>query len=84
MNDQYTGSRLERDLAAGSRDALYRAMSYAVRHGGPPIAGAADDRANLEAQRAGVLSWLRAQADPATLVREYEEYCERWSPAFKD
>lgn len=84
MTDPFAGSLLDQDLTGSARDALYRAISYVARRGGPQLAGAADDLANLQAQRAGMLAWLAAQADLAQLVRDYAEYRERWSPVFKD
>lgn len=84
MSSPLPDSLLYRDLTEGARDAMYRAMSYVALRGGPPISGPADDLANLRAHRAGMLGWLQAQPDLATLVQEYLEYRERWSPVFKD
>lgn len=67
-----------------NRDAMYRAMSYIARSGGPKIAGPVDDRANLKAQRGAMTAWLQAQRDIQRLTQDYEKYRERWSPVFKD
>lgn len=77
-------SRLQQDLSGGGRDTTYRAMSFIARRGGPRLVGAAGDAANLDAQRAGMLSWLQSQPDPAALANDYLRHCEQWSPIFRD
>jgi hypothetical protein len=77
-------SNLYKDLISDLRDAMYCAMTYITRCGGPSIAGPADDLVNLQANRETMLEWLLAQRGKDKIVEEYAEYKERWSPVFMD
>lgn len=84
MSFELSGSSLYQDLLSRSRDPMYRAMCYIARQGGPKIVGPADDLVNLKAHRGAMIAWLRVQDNLQTLVQDYGEYRERWSPFFKD
>ena len=77
-------SSLYEDLRANSQDAMYRAMSYITRCGGPSIVGSPDDVANLVASRGPIIAWLLERQDKDKIVEEYAEYRRRWSPIFPD
>lgn len=80
MSAGLQGSRLARDLHLDHRDALYRALTFLARHGGPPVAG--DTLAELAAQRQKALDWLNGRDDGASLVAAYEAFTRNWSPVF--
>jgi hypothetical protein len=75
---------LQQDLDGGGRDATYRAMSFIARSGGPRISAAAGEFAELNAQRADMLAWLKAQPGLVVLAADYVRYCEQWSPIFRE
>jgi hypothetical protein len=77
-------SELYRDLMTDARDSLYRAMTYLYRYGGPSIEGPSDQLANLQANRAKMISWLESQKDRKWIAVEYIEFKQRWSPIFPD
>lgn len=82
--DEYSNSSLYLDLTADSRDAMYRAMSYIQRCGGPSIVGSADDLLDLRVNRARHLDWLSGRQGVARIIGEYEEFRKRWSPVYTD
>ncbi len=82
MNTAAPDSRLARDLVGTSHDARYRALSYLAAHGGPAIAGGADDVARLRTQADAALAGLQLDARRGVLIAGYDEYCDRWSPVF--
>lgn len=75
-------SRLYRDLHLDHRDAMYRAMTFIARHGGPPVPG--DEKETLAAYREQARDWLLAQEDPGNLLAAYERFVQTWSPVFPD
>lgn len=77
-------SALHDDLTGKSHDAIYRAMSFIAKQGGPQIDGSVDDFENLVAHRACMLAWLQAHHEPTTLANGYLAFRDRWSPIFKD
>jgi hypothetical protein len=75
-------SRLYGDLHRDHRDAMYRAMTFIERQGGPPLAG--DTTEVLVAHRERALTWLLLQPEPGDLLAAYESFAERWSPVFPE
>lgn len=75
-------SRLYQDLHLDHRDAMYRAMTFIERQGGPPLPG--DRLEMLTAQRAVALDWLRAQRPAGELLAAYERFVRLWSPVFPE
>jgi hypothetical protein len=72
-----------KDLLEGSKDDVYRALSFAARRGGPPLpegeeledwADAIDDTEK----------WLQGQIDLESIDDDYREFRKRWSPVFGD
>jgi hypothetical protein len=82
--DVWIHSSLYGDLSSGSRDSLYRAISYIQRCGGPSISGSHDDLSDLCANRARYLNWMMRRQDADRIIREYEEFRKRWSPFYID
>jgi hypothetical protein len=75
---------LHTDLTSGSRDSLYRAVSYVQQCGGPSLFGPADNLANLMKAGQKALQWLSERQDEDSLVDEYKGFLRRWSPIFLD
>ena len=75
-------SRLYQDVHLDHRDAMYRAMTFIARRGGPHPPG--DSKAALIRHRAPAMDWLLAQGEPGDLLAAYERFLERWSPVFPD
>ena len=75
-------SRLYRDVHLDHRDAMYRAMTFIARRGGPSLPG--DSKQALIAHRERARDWLLAEEEPSDLVAGYEHFLERWSPVFRD
>ena len=75
-------SRLFQDLYLDHRDAMYRAMSFIERHGGPAVTG--DTKEILVAHRGRARDWLCAHTDTGNLSKAYERFLENWSPVFRD
>lgn len=76
------GSRLYQDLSLDHHDALYRAMTFIARRGGPTLPG--DTMAVLTAHREPAQAWLLAQKEPGEILLAYERFLQRWSPVFVD
>ena len=74
---------LERDLRAGSRDGLYRALSYLERCGAP-VASAPPEVERMRIEAATALDWLAGRDDRLQIAGDYETFLERWSPLFQD
>jgi hypothetical protein len=75
-------SRLYKDLYLDHRDAMYRALTFIERQGGPAVSG--DTKEALMSQRDLARDWLFAQTAPQRLLREYEQFAKNWSPVFPD
>ena len=75
-------SRLYQDVNIDHRDAMYRAMTFIARRGGPLLPG--DAKEVLIAHRERARNWLLAQEEPGDLLTAYECFLERWSPVFLD
>ena len=75
-------SRLYQDLHLDHRDAMYRAMTFIARRGGPCPPG--DSKEALIGHRGPARDWLLAQEEPSDLLAAYERLLERWSPVFPD
>lgn len=75
---------LYEELQAQSHDAMYRAMSYLTRCGGPSIKGSPDDVANLIASRRPMLAWLGQRHDKDKIVEGYAEFRRTWSPIYPE
>lgn len=75
-------SRLYQDVHLDHRDAMYRAMTFIARQGGPPLPG--DTKEVLAAHREHARDWLLAQEDPGDLLSSYERFVQIWSPVFLD
>lgn len=75
-------SWLYRDLHLDHRDAMYRAMTFIARQGGPLVPG--DAKETLAAHREQARDWLLAQEDPGDLLVAYERFVQSWSPVFSD
>lgn len=75
-------SRLYRDLHLDHRDAMYRAMTFIARNGGPPVPG--DAKEALAAHRERARDWLLAREAPGDLLADYESFVQTWSPVFPD
>jgi hypothetical protein len=84
MSTDLLASALAADLAGGSRDGMYRALTYLAARGGPAIDGPADDIAALRLQADRALAWLRAEPQATSPADAYATYRDRWSPVFKD
>lgn len=76
------GSRLYKDLHLDHRDAMYRAMVFIARQGGPPLSG--DAREALVAHRGRARDWLSAQGNHRDLFADYERFLQAWNPIFRD
>lgn len=79
---EFMKSRLHEDLYLDHRDAMYRALSFIERRGGPALTG--DTREILVNSRDRAREWLEAQSDSAGLSKAYEQFVETWSPVFHD
>ena len=75
-------SRLYQDIYLDHRDAMYRAMTFIARRGGPRLPG--DAKKVLFAHRERARDWLLAQEEPGDLLTAYERFLERWGPVFQD
>lgn len=75
-------SRLYQDLDLDHHDAMYRAMTFIARRGGPRPPG--DTREALAAHRALARDWLLAQEEPGDLLADYDRFVQLWSPVFPD
>lgn len=75
-------SLLYQDLHRDHRDAMYRAMTFAARRGGPPLPG--DTREALTAHRQRAQTWLLTREDPEDLLLAYERFVLTWSPIFAE
>lgn len=75
-------SRLRRDLYLDHRDAMYRAMTFIARRGGPHLPG--QTKEDLVTHRQEACDWLLAQEDPGELLDEYDHFWQSWSPIFPD
>jgi hypothetical protein len=75
-------SQLYQDLDLNHRDAMYRAMTFIARRGGPPPPG--DKKDVLTAHRARARAWLLAQEEPGDLLAIYESFRRSWNPVFLD
>lgn len=75
-------SRLYQDLSLNHRDAMYRAMTFIARRGGPSLPGDAKDV--LTAHRERARDWLLAQEEPNDLFAAYERFLQSWNPVFLD
>ncbi|MCI0535976.1 MAG: hypothetical protein L0Z50_12190 [Verrucomicrobiales bacterium] len=73
-------SRLYQDLDLDHRDAMYRAMTFVARHGGPPLPG--DTKELLQAHRDEAKNWLLAQERVGVLLAAYEHFVQHWDPVF--
>jgi hypothetical protein len=77
-------SPLYLDLSGDHHDAMFCAMSYVVRQGGPALVGSPADTAALRANRARMLAWLSAQPNRDALVAGYPAFKTAWSPVYPD
>ena len=75
-------SRLHEDLYLEHRDAMYRALTFIERRGGPALTG--DTMEILVNSRDRSREWLDAQNDRADLLKAYDQFVETWSPVFLD
>ena len=82
-SDVSAGGLLE-ELQSNSHDAMYRAMSYIRRCGGPSITGSPDDVANLIASRTTILAWLAERHDKEKITDGYSSFKSIWSPVYSD
>lgn len=74
--------RLYEDLYLEHRDAMYRALTFIERRGGPALTG--DTREILVNSRDRSREWLDAQSDRADLLKAYDQFVATWSPVFLD
>jgi hypothetical protein len=73
-------SRLYQDLYLNHRDAMYRAMTFIARRGGPPLPG--DAKEVLTAHRERARDWLLAQEELTYFLAAYERFLQSWNPVF--
>jgi hypothetical protein len=76
------GSRLYQDLYLDHRDAMYRAMVFIAKQGGPALPG--DAKEVLIAHRETARDWLLAQREQGDLLAAYARFLRLWSPVFPD
>jgi hypothetical protein len=75
-------SRLYQDVNLDHRDAMYRAMTFIERRGGPKLPD--HTKEDLIAHREQARDWLLGQLQPGDLLTAYDLFVERWSPVFPD
>ncbi|MFN4079875.1 MAG: hypothetical protein ACK4NS_03150 [Saprospiraceae bacterium] len=75
-------TQLYQDLYQNSREAMYRAMSFIEKQGGPPLSGTT--KKALKAHRPQAAKWLKTQANHASINETYVEFVRIWSPIFPD
>lgn len=67
--------RLYQDVYLDHRDAMYRAMTFIARRGGPRLPG--DAKEVLIADRDRAPDWMLAQEEPGDLFTAYKCFWER-------
>jgi hypothetical protein len=83
---QKPDSLLQRDLTSDSRDAIYRALSFIARNGGPKVPVGMLNLAQWKQAARPSLAWLQDQSPERVNEMEarYKEYIDKWSPSFTD